>query len=309
VPPWHAAKTVIGGFLGLAVAAVSLGLAGHAVLGERLGRNQRFSSAGGVFAAGFMGLASYFFSYRAIFLLAAALVLPLLIAASRIKGSDIHYGRACGMPAHHGPGRPARAKRLSLRRNHALLIFASALFLFQMANASMLPLAAEALAYAKGAAAPLVIAALIVVPQLIVVLMAPWAGRRTKTWGRRPLLLAGFAALPVRALIFAWATDPFVLISAQLLDGITGTVLGVLTALTVADVTAGTGRFNLAQGFVGTVSGVGAALSTTLSGQIAGTFGQTAGFLAIALVALAAFLLVWLLMPETVPLAHRQLSK
>ncbi len=300
-------ETVLGGFLGLAVAAVSLGLVGHAALGERLGRNQRFSSAGGVFAAGFMGLASYFLSYRAIFLLAAALVLPLLIAASRIKGSDIHYGSACGMPAHQGAGPPARAKRLSLRKNHALLIFASALFLFQMANASMLPLAAESLTYAKGASSPLVIAALIVVPQLVVVLMAPWAGRRAKTWGRRPLLLAGFAALPVRALVFAWATDPYVLISAQLLDGITGTVLGVLTALTVADVTAGTGRFNLAQGFVGTVSGVGASLSTTLSGQIAGTFGQTAGFLGIALVALAAFLLVWLLMPETIPLASRRL--
>src|SRR5271155_149717 len=36
---------ITGGFLGLAIVAISLGLVGHAALGERLGRNQRFASA------------------------------------------------------------------------------------------------------------------------------------------------------------------------------------------------------------------------------------------------------------------------
>jgi MFS family permease len=139
------------------------------------------------------------------------------------------------------------------------------------------------------------------VPQVIVAIIAPWAGRRADTWGRRPLLLIGFAALPIRALIFAWTTDPTVLIVAQLLDGLSATMLGVLTALVVADLTAGTGRFNLAQGFVGTISGIGASLSTTLSGLLAGSLGRAAGFLGIAAVALAAALLLWLLMPETTP--------
>jgi MFS family permease len=131
--------------------------------------------------------------------------------------------------------------------------------------------------------------------------MAPWTGRRANTWGRRPLLLIGFAALPVRALIFASTTDPINLIVAQLLDGVSATMLGVLTALIVADLTAGSGRFNLAQGFVGTISGIGASLSTTLSGLLAGSLGSAAGFLGIAAVALAAALLLWLLMPETKP--------
>ena len=79
--------------LGLAIASISLGLVGHAALGERLGRNQRFASMGGVIAAGFMGVIGYFFSYRAIFFAAAALVLPLLAALGRIRLSGIHYGR------------------------------------------------------------------------------------------------------------------------------------------------------------------------------------------------------------------------
>jgi MFS family permease len=294
-------QAIAGGFPGLAIAAISLGLVGHAALGERLGRNQRFASMGGVIAAGLMGLIGYFASYRAIFFAAAALVLPLLAALGRIRPSDIHFGGASGVPDHEGPSTPPRAGRWSVCKNRYLLTFASCLFLFQLANASMLPLAGEALAYNKGAYSPLIISALIVVPQVIVALMAPWAGRQAKTWGRRPLLLVGFAALPIRALLFAWTINPIILVSAQVLDGVSGTMLGVLTALTVADLTRGSGRFNLAQGFVGTMSGIGAALSTTLSGLLAESLGRAAGFLGIAAVALAAVLLLWLLMPETRP--------
>ncbi len=49
-------QAITGGFLGLAIAAISLGLVGNAALAERLGRNQRFASTGGVLAAGLMGL-------------------------------------------------------------------------------------------------------------------------------------------------------------------------------------------------------------------------------------------------------------
>lgn len=252
-------------------------------------------------AAGLMGLIGYYVSYRAIFIAAAALVLPLLFALGRIRSADIHFGRACGVPGHRGPNAPPRAGYLSLLKNRVLLTFAGCVFLFQMANASMLPLAGEALVYRKASFPSLIVSALIIVPQGIVALMAPWAGRRAKTWGRRPLLLVGFCALPIRALLFAWTTNPIILIAAQVLDGVSGTVLGVLTALIIADLTIGTGRFNLAQGFVGTVSGVGASLSTTLSSLVAARLGTAAGFLGIAAVALAAALLLWLLMPDTNP--------
>jgi MFS family permease len=290
-----------GGFLGMAVAAISFGLVGHAALGERLGRNQRFASTGGVVAAALMGIIGDFLSYRGIFLTSAALVLPLLIALDRIHPSDIHFGSACGAPDHEGPSKPLRVRRLSLWQNRALLTFAACVFLFQLANASMLPLVGEALAYGKQAHSTLTFSALIIVPQIIVALMAPWAGRNANTWGRRPLLLIGFAALPIRSLVFAATENPVALVIAQLLDGVSGTMLGVLTALTIADLTSGTGRFNLAQGWVGMISGVGASLSTTLSGLIAGGLGRAAGFLSIAVVGLIAVLLLWLLMPETKP--------
>ena len=290
---------ITGGFLGLAIAAISLGLVGHTALAQRLGRNQRFASTGGIVAAGLLGLVAYFLSYRAIFYAAAALVLPLLAALRLIQPSDIHFGRASCLPEQPRRTVPQRVRLRSLLKNRGLLIFAGSVFLFQMANASMLPLAGEALVHTKEVLSSLIFSALIMVPQVIVAIMAPWAGRQANSWGRRPLLLIGFAALPIRALLFACTTNPMVLIAAQVLDGVSGTMLGVLTALIVADLTMGTGRFNLAQGFVGTMSGVGASLSTTISGVVATSLGHAAGFLGLATVALAAVLLLWWLMPET----------
>jgi MFS family permease len=290
-----------GGFLGPAIAAISLGLVGHAALAERLGRNQRFASAGGVAATALMGAIGYAFSYQAIFLASAMLAVPLLFALARIHAAEVHHGRACGQPDHNEPTPPPRVARRSLWQNSDLLIFAICLFLFQFANASMLPLAGEALAYHGGTRVSFVISAMIIVPQIVVVLAAPWVGREAQSWGRRPLLLIGFGALALRALLFALISDPLLLVPIQLLDGVSGSMLGVLTALIIADLTKGTGRFNLAQGFVGTLAGIGAALSTTFFGLVVQHFGSMIGFMSIAAVALSTVLIVWFLMPETKP--------
>jgi MFS family permease len=165
----------------------------------------------------------------------------------------------------------------------------------------MLPLAGERLAYRSGTGASFIISALIITPQFVVALSSPWVGQLAQSWGRRPLLLIGFSALAVRALLFAVTVDPSLLICTQLLDGVSGSALGVLTALIVADLTNGTGRFNLAQGFVGMLAGIGATLSTTFFGLIVANFGSANGFLSIAATALTTVLLAWLLMPETKP--------
>jgi MFS family permease len=296
---------VTGGFLGPAIAAISLGLVGHAALAERLGRNQRFASIGALAGAALMGLVGYLMSYQAIFLIIALLGLPLFFALGRIRAVDIHFGRSCGAPGHHGVDQPPRAGRRILLKDSRLIIFATSLFLFQLANASVLPLAGEALVRTSKTDSSLVISALIIVPQIIVALMAPWVGRQAQDWGRRPLLVIGFAALPLRALGFALVSNPLVLLAVQALDGITATVLGVLTALVIADLTGGTGRFNLAQGIVGTASGIGASISTTLSGLVAERLGTSVAFSFIAATASLGTLMIWFLMPETKPPTER----
>jgi MFS family permease len=290
----------VGSVLGPSVAAISLGLVGHDALAERLGRNQRFASIGGLSAAAIMGALGYLLSTRDIFLLAATLAIPFLWALLRIRGGDIHFGRSCGAPDHHAT-KPNRVSRRSVFKDVRLLAFVACLFLFQLANASILPQVSEPLAHSEGHSSSLEISALIVVPQIIVALLAPWAGRAAATWGRRPLLLLGLAALPIRSGLFALTTDPTLLVIIQTLDGFSGATLGVLTTLIVADLTNGTGRFNLAQGLVGTFSGVGASLSTLITGIVTQRFGYVAGLLGVTGVGLLAVIVVLEFMPETKP--------
>src|SRR5262249_16814647 len=108
----------------------------------------------------------------------------------------------------------------------------------------------------------LTIAVLIILPQIIVALMAPWVGRQAKNWGRRPLLLIGFGALPIRALLFASVINGPLVVGFQVLDGISGAVLGVLTALVIADVTSGTAASTVANASVGRCLESGLRLAT-----------------------------------------------
>jgi len=290
-----------GAFLGPAIAAISLGVVGHLAFAERLGRNQRFASGGSLIATALMGLIGYLLSYQAMFLIAAALVLPLFVALAAIRAADIDFGRSRGATHPDASTRPASTTHRSVWNSRGLPTFATCLFLFQLANAAMLPLVGAALVYDGEGRSSLIVAALIILPQIVVALLAPWVGRQAQSWGRRPLLLIGFGALPIRALLFALVTDPWFLVGFQLLDGISGAVVGVLTTLVTADMMQGTGRFNLAQGVIGTVSGIGAALSTAIFGLIAANFDRTAAFLSMASVALLAASIMWLLMPETRP--------
>jgi MFS family permease len=294
----------VGSILGPSVAAISLGLVGHDALAERLGRNQRFASIGGLSAAAIMGAIGYLLSTRDIFLVAAALAIPLLWALLRIRGSDIHFGKSCGAPDHDATT-PNRVSRRSLFKDVRLLAFVTCLFLFQFANASILPQVSQSLAHSEGHLSALAVSALVVFPQIIVALLSPWVGRTAATWGRRPLLLLGLAVVPIRSGLFALTADPTLLVVIELLDGFTGATMGVLTTLIIADLTNRTGRFNLAQGIAGTFSGVGASLSTSITGIVTQRFGYTAGLLSVTGVGLMAVAIALVFMQETRPPPQR----
>jgi MFS family permease len=288
---------ITGGVLGPAVVAITLGLVGHARLSERLGQNQRFAAAGSVAFTLTIALFAYSGSSWAVFVPVALAVLAL-VALGQIRAEEIDFARASGAERAN-TAHPERASRAALLKNRRLLIFGGSAALFQVASASMMPLLGGFLAYeGKRQAAPL-IAALIIVPQLLVGLLAPWVGRRAEKHGRKPLLLLGFAVLPVRAVLFALISNPLALIAVQLLDVITGAVMGVMTPVVIADVTKGTGRFNLAQGMFGTVMGVGATLSPTVTGLIVDHFGRSAGFFSLAAEGLISLVVLAVFLPET----------
>ena len=290
--------------LGPAIAAISLGLVGHAAIGPRLGRNTRFAAIGNGLAAAVMGAVGYFISPQAVFFSTALLAIPTVWALTQISDSEIDPVRADGgidAPANDAPASTV----LDLLRKRALATFALCIFLFQAANAAMLPLVGSEMTLRSAQWASVLIAACIVVPQLVTATIAPGVGRLAARLGRRPILLAGFAVLPLRAVFLTVYRDPASIIVVQALDGVCGAVLGVLVPLVLADISRGTGRFNLAQGLLACATGLGAATSTSVAGYLAARFGTTAACLGLAVAAMGAFLTVLIGMQETMPRRER----
>jgi predicted MFS family arabinose efflux permease len=288
--------------LGPVIAAISLGLVGHAALGARLGRNARFASIGNGVTAAVMGACGYLVSNQAVFFLTALLAAPALLALARIRVGDFERPRQLDVGAAAAPVRRVLGDR-------RLLVFAGCILLFQLANAAMLPLMGGILTMRSSEWASTLIGACIVVPQLVVAVFAPWVGRLADSWGRRPLLLVCFAALALRGILFAMLMDPYLVVAVQVLDGVCAAVLGVTLPLVVADITRGTGRFNLGLGIVGSAVGIGAALSTTLAGYAIDHFGRSVAFFGLASVAVCGLALLWLLLPETRLPAKRSLPE
>jgi MFS family permease len=289
---------ITGGVLGAGIVAITLGLVGHRGLADQIGQNQRFAAAGGIAVTLTMAVVAYSEAPWAM-LVPTALAASALLALGRIRGDEIDFARASGADDPRVDRVQRARRRAALLQNRRLLIFAACAVLFQVANAPMLPLVSGMLAHVgKREAAPLV-AALIIVPQITVAMLAPWVGKRAEERGRKPLLLVGFAALPIRAVLFALTDNPHALIAIQILDGITACVVGVMTPLVLADVTKGTGRFNLAQGVFGTIMGIGASVSPALTGLIVDRFEYSAGFAGLAVGGLLALLVLALFMPET----------
>jgi MFS family permease len=222
-----------------------------------------------------------------------------LIALAFIRPNEINYARARN--ARIGKQANEIGRVFDLPKNERLILFTAALVLFQLADASMLPLIGEGLAKSQATGSSIWMSGLIIVPQIVVAILAPWVGYHSEKRGRKPLLLIGFAVEPIRAALLAFTSSYVFLVIAQLLSGITGAIIGVLTVLIITDLTTGTGRFNLAQGVADTMTGIAASMSTLATGYLVQNIGNIGGFLAITAVAGAATGLIAMFVSETRP--------
>jgi predicted MFS family arabinose efflux permease len=264
------------------VAAISLGIVGRGLFTRRVGRNEAFNHAGNAVTAIVAGLAGYFIAPGAVLWLIAALALASIAAVYAIDGRAIDHEVARGSD---NGGRGHQPSRLSnLFENRSLLFFTAAITLFHFANAAMLPLIGEKLSQSNQQASSLFIAACIITAQIVMVPMAVLVGHKADAWGRKPIFLAGFAVLPIRGVLYT-------LIGAG--------IFGALFFIVIADLTKGTGHYNLAQGASSASWGLGAALSNGIAGYIVNSFGYSSAFLFLAACAVLAFLVFWLGVPET----------
>jgi MFS family permease len=304
--PWavYTSQVLIGGagpFLGPTLAAVTMGIVGVTFFDRQFGKNQSFNSAGNVACALVIAGVSHFFGNRAIFITAAVLTIPTVLAIRAIKSTDIDYELARGGEIQmDGKRVPARAPVMkTLLRDRTLLAFLASAFLFHFANAAMLPQLGEMLSHGARASAAPFMSACIIVTQVVIMCFAPAIGRFANLHGRKPLLMVGFGVLPIRALLYTLTHNTESLIAIQVLDGVANAIFVVVAILVVADRTRATGRFNLVQGSLATAVGLGAALSTTFGGKLIQHFSYRISFLSLGAVAAVAFLLLWTAIPET----------
>jgi predicted MFS family arabinose efflux permease len=294
------AQVLIGGTSSVflpAICAMSLGIVGRAAFDARQGRNQTFNSAGNVLAAVSMGLLGYFVSNRSIFFFVAVFAVPTILVLLLIRPTDIDYEVARGATDGEKGGKAGSVRVLF--QDHPLVIFLVCAVMFHFANAAMLPLLGEMLAKGQGRSSMMFMSACVVTTQFVITLIAAWSGREAGTWGRKPLLLIAFGVLPIRGVLYTLTSNTDWLVAIQILDGIGAGIFGVVSVLVIADLTRGTGRFNLTLGAITSAVGIGAALSQVIAGGIVHHVGFRAGFLFLAGVAAAAFAILYFFMPET----------
>lgn len=282
-----------------AVAAITLGLVGPTYFAAQMGRNEAFNHGGNVASAVAAGVVGYAVGPEWIFYLVAAIAVAAVLSVLMIKETDIDHRLARAAPAPIPAGRESIPGAMHVFARPELLVFAVAVTLFHFANAAMLPLAGQLLSDGKTGDSSLYMSACIIAAQAVMVPVAALAGTLADRWGRKPVFLVAFAVLPLRGFLYTVSDNPYSIILIQLLDGIGAGIFGVLWVTVVADLTKGTGRYNLALGAIATAQSIGAALSNVAAGYVVNAWGYRSGFLMLAGIAAGALILFCAAMPET----------
>jgi predicted MFS family arabinose efflux permease len=280
----------------LAIVAITMGLVGHDRFARRMGRNESLNHAGNVFGAALAGILSRVIDQSAIFYFAAVMGITTAASALAIRERDIDHRAAREAIEDSNDGVTGWREILAERR---IMIFAACVILFHFANAAMLPILGEELATIDHANSGLYMSACIVLAQAVMTPVALVAGRLAESWGRKPVLALGFAALPIRGLLYTMVRNPYALVSIQILDGIGAGIFGVVAVIIVSDLARGTGRFNFIQGALNTGVSIGASISNLMTGFIVKRFGSNAGFIVLASIAAIALASLLFAMPET----------
>jgi MFS family permease len=287
-----------------AVAAVTLGIVGPKAFAKRIGRNEAFNHAGNAVAATLAGISAYFFGPVVVFWLLAAMAIASIFATLSIPARTIDDHVARGLDGTTEPDAGQRDKPSGfqvLLTCRPLLIFAAASVLFHFSNAAMLPLVGQKLALVNKELGTTLMSVCIVAAQMVMVPVAIMVGRKADDWGRKPIFAAALAVLALRGALYPLSDNPYWLVGVQLLDGVGAGIFGALFPLVVADLTRGTGHFNVSQGAIATAAGLGGALSAAAAGFIVVAAGYSAAFLFLAAIAAVALGLFVVMMPETGP--------
>lgn len=289
----QAATGVVRAMIGPAIASISLGLVGAKYLPRQLGQNEAWSHAGSLVSVTVAGVLGYFWGLSAVFILLAVMAVLALLCIRRIRPQEIDYNAARGLESHAAVSDSGRAVWKVLLQSRPLLMLASIMMLFHLANAAMLPLLGQTMVSQGLVNASLFTALTVMVAQLVMIPMALLAGRYAEQFSYERLVTLALLALPVRGVIASTWNSPWAVVPVQLLDGVGAGLLGVALPGLVAKMLQGSGHFNVGLGFVLTIQGLGAAMSPAIAGWVAQRYGYAMSFTLLTGFAMVALLLWW----------------
>lgn len=201
------------------------------------------------------------------FILVSLMAIGMITCRLMIRPSDINHELARGGIAEDAAGQDKPSGFATVMADRRLLIFALCVFLCHFfGNAAMLPPVGQKLSLGGDAGEGIAFtSACIVAAQGMMAIMAIICGRTADSWGRKPLFLFACAILPLRAILDTFTNNSVALVAIQSLDGVANGIFAIIFLLVVSDVTSGTGRFNVVQGALATLVGIGATLSNLMA--------------------------------------------
>merc|ERR1719491_267852 len=252
-----------------------------------------------------------------LFIMSPLACLGFVLFLSKIKPGDIDHDAARGLSKQKGDQETGQQANTlsSVFRDPLLVIYVIIIFSFHLSNATILPLVMQTLAIGDGRLGILMSAMCIIVAQGFMVGTAKICGTYAGVYGRKPLFLIGFFALPIRCALVAFlihTKDGYeedtgghpqwidnLTLSTQILDGIASGVFGTMYVLVTSDISDGKGNFSLTLGLTTSAMCIGSTISGYLGQALAQDLGYSKALSILGGMALIPALLYLFIMPET----------
>lgn len=280
-----------------ALTAITMGLVGNKSFPKRMGRNETFNHAGNVIITTSAGLMGYYISFLGIFYMMMSVCVLSIIAVLLIREQEIDHNVAREAEVVDGYLKVVSIRELITDRK--ILLYTTAIVLFYFANAAMFPILGQMLGLDDPHTATLYTAAGITIAEAVMIPVTALTGYLASKGNRKYLFLIAFMILPVRGMLYTLTDDSNVLMAIQMLDGVGAGIMKVISVVMIADLTKGTGRFNLMQGTVVTAVGIGSSLSDYITGIIIKNSSYNTGFYFLSSIAVLGLVFSWLFVPET----------
>jgi MFS family permease len=281
-----------------AIAAITLGLVGRKVFPSRLAINATFNHAGNVTNTFFNGLMAYLLGLAWILYVDVVFSVVSIIPIFMIKKNEINNEIAREAPDKLSKDyKPLPVKQILT--TPIIILYGIAIILFTFANTAQLPLVGQKIANQIPELGAFYMASSIILAQIVMIGVAYSLSYFINRVGRKPLFMASFFVLIIRALLYTKTDNPHLLLLNQILDGLAAGIYSIVSVVIISDLAKDTGRFNFMQGVMIFCNNVGAAFSNLVSGFIAQLYGINTSLLMLGGIALFGLIFYWKFMPET----------